>query len=84
MGLVQRAVENAGIATISITHLKDLTEKVNPPRALWLKFPLGRSFGPAGRGDLQRKILTDMLEKLPTFTEDGERIVQLPYRWRRD
>lgn len=83
MGLIQKEVEKANIATISITHLPDLTEKVNAPRALHLRFPLGRSFGAAGRKDLQRKIVMDMLTKLNEFNE-AEKIIKLPYRWRRD
>lgn len=83
MGLIQKAVEKTGIATISITHLPELTEKVEPPRALLLKFPLGRSFGAANRSDLQRKIVLDMLNGIVDMDET-EKIRKLPYRWRRD
>lgn len=83
MGLVQKAVESVGIATISITHLPDLTEKVQAPRALLLKFPLGRSFGSANRRDLQRKIVLDMLNGVVDMNEE-EKIRKLPYRWKRD
>lgn len=83
MGLIQKAVEKAGIATISITHLPELTEKVDPPRALHLKFPLGRSFGAANRSDLQRKIVLDMLNSIVDMDET-EKIRKLSYRWKRD
>ncbi|HYG56729.1 MAG TPA: hypothetical protein VD902_01485 [Symbiobacteriaceae bacterium] len=53
------------------------------PRAVHLRFPLGRAFGPAGRPDLQRAILLDCLKLLETADRPGE-ILPLPYRWRRD
>nr|MBA5588241.1 hypothetical protein [Anaerobacillus isosaccharinicus]QOY38314.1 hypothetical protein AWH56_012725 [Anaerobacillus isosaccharinicus] len=81
--MIQKAVEKAGISTILITHLPELTEKVDPPRALHLKFPLGRSFGAANRNDLQRKIVVDMLNAIVEMDET-EKIRKLPYRWRRD
>nr|WP_169824076.1 hypothetical protein [Anaerobacillus alkalidiazotrophicus] len=81
--MIQKAVEKEGIATISITHLPELTKKVQPPRALHIKFPLGRSFGAANRVDLQRKIVMDMLNGIIDMEEE-EKIRKLPYRWRRD
>jgi hypothetical protein len=78
VGLIQKAVENAGIATVSLTHLPDLTKKVMPPRALHIKLPLGQSFGAVGRRDLQRKILLNMLDAIVTMKGD-EMIKELPY-----
>lgn len=83
MGLIQKAVERAGIATSSISHLPDLSKKVAVPRALHLRFPLGRSFGAAGRRDLQRKIVINLLDSIQTISGD-ENIVKLPYRWKKD
>lgn len=83
MGLIQKAVEKEGIATISITHLPELTNKVQPPRALHLKFPLGRSFGAANRRDLQKKIVLDMLNGISNMKEE-EGMHKLPYRWKKD
>nr|WP_240377589.1 hypothetical protein [Bacillus piscicola] len=82
MGLIQQEVEKAGIATISITHLLDLTKKVGVPRALHLRFPLGRSFGDAHRKDLQKQIVTDLLEAIQTIREPRT-VRELPYRWRK-
>lgn len=81
MGLIQYGIENAGIPTISITHLADLSEKVRIPRALHLRFPLGRSFGRAGEQDLQRKILLDAIYYLREVTVP-ETIIKLPYKWK--
>jgi D-proline reductase (dithiol) PrdB len=74
-------VEQAGIPTISISHLADLTEKVRVPRAMHLRFPLGRSFGKAGENELQRQILLDAIQYLREITVP-ETIVKLPYKWK--
>lgn len=81
MGLIQYAIENEGIPTISISHLVNLTKKIRVPRALHLSLPLGRSFGVANNHSLQRKIILDMLHYLEEF-DQPETIVKLPYRWK--
>jgi D-proline reductase (dithiol) PrdB len=81
VGLIQYHIEKAGIPTISITHLLTLTKKVRVPRALYLKFPMGRSFGRAGDLQTQRRILLDALTYLQTI-ESPETVITLPYRWR--
>ncbi|MBM4762968.1 hypothetical protein GNT69_11870 [Bacillus sp. B15-48] len=79
--MIQYAIEKAGISTISISHLGHLTKKVRVPRALQIKFPLGRSFGKAGEIEMQRKILVDCLYYLKEMTEP-ETMVKLPYKWK--
>jgi hypothetical protein len=81
VGLIQYAIEKAGIPTISITHLADLTEKVRVPRALHLCFPLGRSFGKAGENEIHRSILLDAVHYLSQI-EEPETIIKLPYKWK--
>jgi D-proline reductase (dithiol) PrdB len=81
VGLIQNAIEQAGISTISISHLIDLTKKVRVPRAMHLRFPLGRSFGKAGETEFQRQILLDAIHYLGEITE-SETIVRLPYKWK--
>lgn len=78
MGLIQIAAEKAGIATVSITHLPDLTKKVLPPRALHMKYPLGKSFGAKGDRKLQRKVVLDMLTAIIEMNHH-EKIHELPY-----
>jgi len=81
VGLIQYEIEKAGIPTISITHLVDLTEKVRVPRALHLRFPLGRSFGRAFEEDIQRQILLDCIHYLRDINQ-AETIMKLPYKWK--
>lgn len=81
MGLIQFALEKAGIPTISITHLAELTEKVRVPRSLHLRFPLGRSFGRAGEQHMQTQILLDAIHFLYEI-DIPETMIRLPYKWK--
>lgn len=81
MGLIQYAIEKAGISTISITHLAELTSKVRVPRSLHLRFPLGRSFGRAGEVEMQKQILLDSIHYLKEI-EKPETMIKLPYKWK--
>lgn len=59
VGLVQSAIEKAGIATVSITLLADITERVAPPRALAVDRPLGYPLGQPNNSDLQKRIMRE-------------------------
>ncbi len=65
VGLIQRAIEYAGIATVSISLLREITEKIRPPRALFVPFPLGYPLGEANNPALQRRIIHAALTLLP-------------------
>jgi D-proline reductase (dithiol) PrdB len=81
VGLIQYAIEKAGIPTISISHLAEVTKKVRVPRSLHLRFPLGRSFGRAGDDHLQTQILQDAIHYLSEMNS-SETMVKLPYKWK--
>jgi hypothetical protein len=57
VGLIQRQVEYAGITTVSISLLREITEKTRPPRALFVPFPLGYPLGEADNAELQTRII---------------------------
>ncbi len=57
VGLIQRAIEYAGITTVSISLLREITEKIQPPRALFVPFPLGYPLGEANNSVLQTRII---------------------------
>jgi D-proline reductase (dithiol) PrdB len=82
VGLVQRAIEAAGIPTLGITLLRSVTERVKPPRALYVRHPFGHPLGEAFRVAQQRAILLDALRGLETISEAGT-ILDSGYRWRR-
>lgn len=57
VGLIQRAIEYAGMATVSISLLREITEKIRPPRALFVPFPLGYPLGEPGNPELQTRVM---------------------------
>ncbi len=73
-------VEAAGIPTLSMTSALDITRAVNPPRAVFLNFPLGHQTGKPNQPDLQRQIVRDAMRAFETITKPGT-IVELPYVW---
>ena len=60
-----------------------ITAAANPPRAVYLDFPLGHTAGKPHDAALQRRILRDTLEALVTIDTPGT-IRRLPYRWTED
>lgn len=62
---------------------RDLTELVCPPRSLFVNFPMGNAFGPAGESETQRSIVMTALE-LATSAEPYGTIVDLDLEWRTD
>lgn len=71
MGLIQRAIEAEGMSTISISLNRVITEKVTPPRALVVEFPLGHPMGNPFDYGLQRRILAEALKYLKEIAEPG-------------
>lgn len=64
VGLVQAAVEREGIATVSITLLREVTRILNPPRALFVDRPLGYPLGAPNDPELQHRIIAAALALL--------------------
>jgi D-proline reductase (dithiol) PrdB len=78
--LVAREIETRGIATICLSSARSITAAVNPPRAVYLDFPLGHTAGKPGDKALQRRIMIDTLSALDGIQQPGS-IRALPYRW---
>jgi D-proline reductase (dithiol) PrdB len=83
VGLIQRVLDDAGLATISLTLVKEITEQVKPSRALFVEHPFGHTFGDVGDEVLQRQILRDCLRSAVEIIQPGT-ILTLPYRWTKD
>ena len=64
VGLIQSIIEKAGIPTVSITLLPEITEKVDPPRALFADYPLGYPLGAPNDAALQRHLILSALALL--------------------
>lgn len=65
VGLIQRAIECAGITTVSISLLREITEQIRPPRALFVPFPLGHPLGEPNNPELQTRIMRAAFALLP-------------------
>jgi hypothetical protein len=50
-------LEHAGLSTTSISLVREHTEKIKPPRALWVPFPFGSALGRANDPDVQHRVL---------------------------
>jgi hypothetical protein len=56
VGALGHFLEAAGVATTSISLIREQTETMAPPRALWVPFILGRPFGVPGDAAFQRRV----------------------------
>ena len=65
VGLIQRAIEYVGMTTVSISLLREITEKTRPPRALFVPYPLGYPLGEPNNPDLQTRIMRAAFALLP-------------------
>ena len=81
VGLVQGAIEAAGIPTISLSMRPDITAGMNVSRAARVRFPLGNPLGEANEPAQHHLVLEQLLQVLETVNEPS--FVELPYRWRR-
>lgn len=66
VGLIGGELERRGIATTSITVLKEVTQKVKPPRALAVPYALGYPLGKPDDIELQTRILRAAFALLDT------------------
>lgn len=80
MGLVQREIEAAGIVTVTLSTIPELTESVGVPRIAAIEYPIGRSFGRPGDADGQRAVLRAALRVAETAAAPGT-VVALPFEW---
>jgi hypothetical protein len=81
VGLVQRAVEAAGIPTVGVTLNRTVTARVRPPRAVFLRYPFGHPMGEPFAVAQQTAILENLLQTLETAGPGT--IVEPGYIWKR-
>ena len=62
--MLARALEAQGVATTSISMVREHTEKVKPPRALFVPFPFGHALGRPDDPALQHRVLAAALALL--------------------
>ena len=60
--------EDEGLTTVLIALVREHAEKVQPPRALWVPFMLGRPFGEPNNSELQKDVIRQSFELLDEET----------------
>jgi D-proline reductase (dithiol) PrdB len=80
VGLMARVLEREGMPTVSMTGARDITERIRPPRAAFLNYPLGNSVGAPGDQSGQRDVLRAALQ-IAEFVQVPGTIVDLPFLW---
>ena len=83
VGLIQREIESRNIPTIGVSIVRNYSEKVKPPRTIFLKWPFGHPLGEPFNIAQHRTIIRHAFKALSDVKTPGE-IVDLPYRWRRE
>ncbi len=64
MSALGHYLEEEGIATTQISLIREHTEAMKPPRALWVPFVLGRPFGVPNDAAFQRRVVLAALRLL--------------------
>jgi hypothetical protein len=64
VGALGHFIEEGGIATTAISLIREHTEAIKPPRALWVPFDLGRPFAVPHDAAFQRRVLLAVLQLL--------------------
>ena len=64
MSALGHFLEQEGIATVSISLIREHTAALAPPRALWVPFMLGRPLGVPSDAQFQRQVLQAALDLL--------------------
>lgn len=77
---MQRAIEDRGIPTVSLTVARDITEHCKPPRSVFVPFMMGHHFGVPFHRELQRGIIVAALDHLVNAKQSGE-IHAFPVTW---
>ncbi len=83
MGLIQRILDQQGIATLSLTLVKEMTQQVKPSRALYIQHPFGLTLGDVGDCATHAAIFNDCLRYAAEEQPPGT-IIDLPYLWTKD
>ncbi len=73
-------MEAAGIATIALSMIPDLSKAAGAPRVAAIEFPFGRPFGQPNDAATQRAVLRATLDALREATKPGT-VIHLPFEW---
>lgn len=80
MGLVASKIEAAGIPTVVLSNIPDLTAAAGTPRIAAIEYPIGLTLGGPGDPAGQAAVLRAMLEAAWTIDRAGGSVA-LPFVW---
>ena len=83
MGLLQRVLDDHGLATVSVTQVREITALVKPSLACLVEHPFGLTLGAIGDKTIQRAVVRACLAEAAEPHPPGT-IVDLGFRWERD
>lgn len=69
VGLIAAEIERRGIPTVCLILLREVAEKVGPPRALAVPFPFGYPLGKPHDAEGQRRVIVTALGLLEIDAE---------------
>ena len=74
MSALAHYFESEGVATTTIALIRQHAEQIQPPRALWVPFELGRPLGPPGDAAFQHRVIAAALTLLDR--QDGPVVLE--------
>lgn len=80
MGLIAREIEGQGIPTLCLSSALSITRSVNPPRTLFVDFPLGHTAGKPHDAALQDGIMAAALSAFESMETPGS-LARFPVPW---
>lgn len=83
MGLLQRIFDEHGLATVSLTQIREISELVKPSLACLVEHPFGLTLGAVGDEATHRAVLRACLAEAARPHPAGT-IVDLGFRWQHD
>ncbi len=83
MGLLQRLLDEHGLATVSLTQVPEITELVKPSLACLVEHPFGLTLGAIGDEATHRAVLGACLAAA-TQPHPAGAIIDLGLRWQHD
>lgn len=77
---MQRAIEQRGVPTVSLSVALDVTLRAKPPRAIFAPFMMGHHFGVPFHKAVQRRMIDEALRHLIEAKESAE-VKHIPLTW---
>jgi D-proline reductase (dithiol) PrdB len=83
VGLVARAIEAAGITTVTLNMIWPYQRLIGMPRVAAIEHPFGRPYGDVNDAETQRQVLLAALHVAESASQPGH-VEHLPFVWHED